>query len=305
MSKKPTPEEFWTDFVKRDFQFFKGIYSSEKEMLDYGLKLQKIGDTTKAFLELYSISEFYITLKSVQDGFVKLIMIISLIERLASNKDYVDFSTWLKANESENGNARKAWNNYNDRDGYGCSHKFRNFFKNPDYLTKSEQISLVQSVKFYSKYKGKRVSAPLFCYQEKCGRGNRDCVFHYDQKPVLHALSMNGEEDEYFRYGIEDCPLFQDGKLLNKTLNELANFIYQMRNKFVHNATLFHLAKKSQGFPSLMIDYIEYDFRHIREFKFKGTILLELSSEKLEEFLNRNFKKMLESYIASRVGNTA
>ena len=149
------------------------------------------------------------------------------------------------------------------------------------------------------------MSAPLFCYEEKCGKGNRECVFHYDQKLAWNALSMNGEDDEYSRYGITDCPLFQDEKLLNKTLNELANFIYQMRNKFVHNATMFHLAKSSQGFPSLMIDYIEYDFRYVKESKFRGTILLELSSEKLEEFLNRNFKKMLESYIANRVGNSA
>jgi hypothetical protein len=273
-------------------------------MLEYGLKFQKIGDTGKAFLELYTISEFYSTLKLVQDGFVKLIMIISLIERLNSKQDYIDFSKWIKINKMENGNVLKAWNDYNDRDGFGCSHKFRDFFKNKEYLSKNEQLSLLKSVKYYSTYKGKRVTAPLFCYEEKCGKGIRDCVFHYDRKSDW-SVCANDKDEELARYGIEDCPLYHDENLLNKTLSEFANFIYQMRNKFVHNATLFHMSEEFLGSTSFMADYMEYDFRYVKEFEFKGTIILQLSPENLERILYRNFKKMLESYVASRVGKAA
>ena len=111
-------------------------------------------------------------------------------------------------------------------------------------------------------------------------------------------------DDELVRYSIEDCPLFQNEKLLNKNLNEFANFIYEMRNKFVHNATLFHLSEEFLGSTSFMVDYIEYDFRYVKKPEFRGTIILKLSPNNLEKLLKRNFKKMLESYIASRVGNS-
>ncbi len=284
MSKPPTPEQFWNSFVKENFMFFKEIYSSEKEMLEYGLKFQQTGDIKKAFLEFYTISEFYRALKLVRDGFVRLIMIISLVERLSSKRDYVEFSNWVKMAKADDMKVLEAWRKYNEDEEFGCSRKFRDFFKNRSYLSKNEQISLLQSIKYYSIREGKRMTSPLFCYQEECGKGTRDCVFHYG-KPLGRDLTslMSYEDNEFVRYGIEDCPLFRDDKLLNKNMNEFATFLYVMRNKFVHNATLFHLSEEFHGSTSFMVDYMEYDFRHIKKPNFKGTIVLTLSPDNLEK----------------------
>jgi hypothetical protein len=304
--KEITPVEFWSNFVKKDFPLFKEIYSSENEMLEYGLKFQQIGDTKTAFIEFYTISEFYRALKLVRDDFVRLIMIISLIERLSSKTDYIEISKWVQIRKAKDMKVLEALRQYNEIEGFGCNHKFRNFFKNRKYLSRNEQISLLESVKYYSIYRDKRISAPLFCYQEECGKGKRNCVFHYDQRSVWETNSyMSDEDDELLRFSIEDCPLIQNENLLNKNLNEFANFIYEMRNKFVHNATLFHLSVEFLGSTSFMVDYIEYEFRYVKKPKFRGTIILKLSPNNLEKLLNRNFKKMLESYIASRVGNSA
>lgn len=195
----------------------------------------------------------------------------------------------------------EAWRKYNDDEEFGCSSKFRDFFKNRAFLSKNDQISLLKSVKYYSTYKNKRITAPLFCYEEKCGEGMRDCVFHYDQHSVLNISQLNVLPDEFVRYSIEDCPLYQDENLLNKNLNEFANFIYQMRNKFVHSATLFHLSEEFHGSTSFMVDYFEYEFRFFKNKpEFKGTIVLKLSPDNLEKILNRNFKTLLENYVEVR-----
>lgn len=300
--QRKTPQEVLEEFVKKDFLFFKEIYSSEEEMLEYGFKFKQIFTTfERAFDEFYNISEFYRALKLIGSNndtksetiadffkpkknrvdFIKLIMIISLIEKLSSGKDFIEFSEWIKLNKLENEKVLRAWNKYNKE--HGCSHKFRNFFQNEDYLTKKEQLALLRSVSYYvSNNDNSLTDVPLFCYDApKCGKRRFGCKFVAD----------------------EECAALNNGKVLKDGIKEFANFLYEMRNKFVHDASMISLSEEFMGETSYLYDYIPYRLRYLKRPSYKGFVGLKLSAQNLENILNRNFKKLLDNYIEIRKAN--
>ena len=266
------PQEKLRDIVKAYFPHFREIYSSEAELLEYWLKFYEVFDSERTLAEFLRLLGFYRALKMVKADFVKLIMIISLIEKLNSEEDYIDFGVWL-SKQRKSTNSEKCcrqllqeWNNT-----HGCSHKFRNFFKNPEYISKTEQITLLKSV--VGKNESSPTFVPLFCYDEtKCKK------FYSKEIRVYEA-----------------CPVFQDERVLNKGITYFANFLYyNLRNKFVHDAKIIQLPDETD----FLWDY-ENEVQTVRG-KYTGLIGLSLKSKTLEELLNRNFKKLLHNYVEAR-----
>ena len=284
MSKtKETPKELCDSLVKEYFRFFIEVYSSEKEMLEYCLKFQQIHKTPKrAFDEFFSLSEFYRAMKLMKIDFIKLIMITSMIEKLSSKKDFMEFSEWVstkrKENISWNEKIEKAWNDYNEE--FGCSHKFRNFFQNPKYLNEIEQLELLKSVFYYIKNADNSYSpVSLFCYNEEaCRFVKTPCLFRLDRI----------------------CPALKDKKIVKDGIKEFANFLYHLRSNFVHDARMFRLSEEAFGTTAFLWTYVPYNFRHIKRPLYTGRVLLRISVAELEQILNRNFKKLLNEYIDMR-----
>ena len=281
--KKKTPKEFCEDLVKKDFRFFKDVYDSEKEMLEYCLKFQKIHKPLwRAFEEFFSLSEFYRAMKMMKNDFIKLLMITSLIEKLSSKKDFTEFSEWVSEKEKEGmlegKRIQKIWEEYNE--DFGCSGKFRRFFLNPEYLSKKEQITLLKSICYFLRNDDSSIFlVPLFCYSKKvCGLKDHGC--------------------EYESY--TECSAFREEKILKKGIKEFANFLYNLRNKFIHDAHLFGLSSEIMGTTSFSLYYVPYKFRYIKRPSYKRRVVIRLSGKKLEEILNRNLKKLLNTYIAMR-----
>ena len=270
--QRKIPQEKLRAIVTAYFPYFKDIYTSESEVLKYWLKFYAVFDDERALAEFLRILGFYRALKTVKVDFVKLIMIISLIEKLNSGEDYVDFGVWL-SKQGKNANSEKcceqlfqAWNIT-----HGCSHKFRNFFKNTEFVTKSEQIILLKSV--VGKHEHSPTFVPLFCYDEtKCKK------FYSEENRVY-----------------EDCPIILEESVLNRGLTHFANFLYyNLRNKFVHDAKIIQLPDETD----MLWDY-ENEVQTVRG-KYTGLIGLSLKSKTLEELLNRNFKKLLHNYVEAR-----
>jgi len=281
--QKKTPKDVCEDLVKKDFRFFKEVYSSEKEMLEYCMKFQQIYETLKrAFEEFFSLSEFYRAMKLMKIDFIKLLMITSLIEKLSSKRDFIEFSEWVsekrKKNMLRDKSIGKVWQGYNK--DFGCSGKFRRFFQNPEYLNKTEQMALLKSICHFIRNDTSSMSlVPLFCYnKELCGARNHGCMFDSD----------------------ENCPAFQEEKILKEGINEFANFLYSLRNRFIHDAHMFGLSSEALGTTSFLLTYVPYKFRYIKRPLYKGSVVIRLSVDKLEEILNRNFKKLLNEFIATR-----
>ncbi len=194
-----------------------------------------------------------------------LIMIISLIERLSSKEEYLTFSEWIAKTKSENLKLVEACNRYNDR--FGCNHKFRNFFTSKEFLTKKQKLRLLRSIT--------NGSDPLFCYSVKCGETKRNCMF----KPE------------------NECLLIKNEPFLKRALNEFANFLYQLRNRFVHNACMFNLADTYED--AYVFTDIPYKFRYQKTHaEYKGFVFIGLSVIELKQILNCNFKKLLTYHVS-------
>lgn len=284
MSKQEkTPKESCEYLVRRYFRIFAEVYSSEKEMLQYCLKFQQIHKTLKrAFEEFFTLSEFYRAMKLMKSDFTKVIMITSIIEKLSSKEDFIEFSEWVSKKEKEDTlrcrGIQKVWNEY--KKDFGCSGKFRSFFR--DYLTEREQLELLVSVSYYVRIddNGSPSLVPLFCYDRKV------C------KPKKHVCA--------FGFVDENCPAFKDEKILKNGIKEFADFLYNLRNRFVHAAHMFGLSGEAFGTTALLATYVPYKFRYIKRPSYNGNVVLRLSGKKLEEILNRNFKELLSDYITMR-----
>jgi hypothetical protein len=274
-----TTDELWIENVKKYFPTFKEIYDSEKEMLDFGLGFQRIYETfEKAFSELFSLSEFYLVFKTVENDFLKLVMMSSIIEKLSSKKDYITFSQWLsqtKRNDIEN-NTNLLLNEYNKT--YGCSGKFRSYFQN--YLSEKEQIELLTTIQVFESVNGKDELVPLFCYDknacsDKVNLCNRGYVF-------------------------VNCTALNKKKIAREGIKEFSDFLYSLRNKFVHDAHVFYFSEKASEEPIPFFTYIPYEFKHIKKPSYSGMVVLKLTVADLEKKLNRDFKKLLTNYIKMR-----
>jgi hypothetical protein len=297
-----SPEEKWKNVVREQFPSFKEIYSSEDEMLNYGLKFQQIyKEYMKAFDEFFGISEFFrviqLLIKTKNEGekdsltynyekredALSLIMMISLIEKLCSKKDFVPFHEWIKEKGLKCEKIRKIWEEYNK--DFGCSHKFRNFFAEQKYLEIEEQLKLLRSVYYFVKNENnKETSVPMFCYDKAiCGKSTHCRAF-----------------DKY-AFDNKFCPASSDEKLRKTALKEFANFLYELRNRFVHNAHMFRLSEESARLgKSSVYDYISYEFHYIKKPPYAGAVRLKLSPVDIKRILEKNFKKLLDNYIKAR-----
>lgn len=322
------------EFVNDYFPFIKNIFSSEEEMLNYGLKFFQIYPPKEAYLEFYHIIEFYQTIKllvgddkekdkniSIEDRLeqltkkkyqkkedvLSLIMSISLIEKLTSRMDYIPFSEWVTIEKRNNEEVKRAWDDYNK--DYGCFHKLKNFFLNQEYLKKEEQLALLKSVCYFIKKKDNKVTlVPLFCFDSTiCG--GKSC---YDKSNCMlndcfEGFKCIGAEHGCMFGGSEDCPARSEEKAIYKGIKEFANFLYTFRNGFVHDARIFRLSEETSGSTmSNLFDYVPYTFKYnipkSKRPQYNGNVSLRLSPNNLIRIIDRNFKKLLDNYISVRLG---
>lgn len=280
--------------IKNSFKHFNKIFDSENEMYDYFLKFNKIYKSPDdAFYELFSISDYYRSLKIVKPDFLKLIMMISLIEKLNSKNDFQTFPDWIKKNRKKKqpfteNSITKIYSKYEKE--HGCSSKFRNFFQ--EYLTKKEKIELIKSISYYytSEINSESNLVPMFCYEEK------KCKTAPYYSCPIHTDDSNS------------CKICNDEKSLKKSINEFAEFLYTLRSNFVHNAIIFDLASPQSitrpngiTMDAALVTYIQYKFRKIKKPEYKGMILLQLTADHLENILDHNFKNLLMNYTTTRL----
>jgi hypothetical protein len=284
---RETPQEFqelWMTMGKRYFPLFHEIYESEEEIVKIGLGFQQMyKHFGKAFYEFYTISEYYRTMKSMKADFVRLVMVTSLIEKLNSTKDYITFSEWIAKKQG----TQKIDSNYNAlldeyNQTYGSSGKFRLFFQK--YLSEKEQTELLTSVLVLESTPDGlsiREFVPLFCYRKEL------C---YDNAVHCKIGQI-----------VSNCPAIRDKKILKDGIREFAEFLYQIRNKFVHNAVVYNLPELASKELEWQFTYIPYKFKYIKSPPFYNDyVLFRIAFFDIEKIFERNFKKLLKNYIEGR-----
>jgi hypothetical protein len=294
MSKSSIRTHMYVDlqeFYKANIKDFYEIFPSEQEILVYFKKLANLSHN--AVDDFYDILLFYKSMKSSKDNPSKFIMIVSLIEKLTSQGNYLSFSEWLNEQNIVGKIDKRAilrlWHQYNNI--FGCSSKFRRFFKG-DFLDKAEKISLLQSVKFFVKCEdGKNHLMPMFCY---------DTSHCYFREPFISCPIFNNLEKD-------DCLICNNISKLKKGLDELAEFLYYMRNMYAHNALLPRLAppletvthKDGATLTMTTMTFCIYKFKR-RKVNYIGWIFVELSVLHLESILNKKFKTLLDNYLTAK-----
>lgn len=267
-----------------DLPVIQSIFSSKEEAIEYCKKFQKIGE----FWTLYHVAQFCYFFERMKDAYKyigeysrilmdvdRLIMMASIVELLNSKEDFVRFDKWVKQ-EGKNDELRRrgvnVWHEYNRI--HGSAEKFRAFFSK--YLTKDEKIKLMKSVQFLGG-EGKEFF-PLFCFKgAECHVNHSYCTFDRNK---------------------EKCPVYVSEKRMSESIRECANFLYEMRSKFVHEAKLFLFPKplpEGVGGSSSLFDYIEYRFTR-KDYFHKGLIKLELFSNQFTELVKKYLKKLMQRY---------
>jgi hypothetical protein len=297
MTERESEMQQSREFIMKNFAFFKDLYQTKKEMLSYCEKFQGTRETL-TISDFLAIHEYYKTMKQMNNSTVKLVMIISLIEKLCSERKYVDFAQWLKEREhsseseyckSEHKCCRKMWNEYNQE--YGSSGKFQKFFENQQYVTRDDQIALVRSVETYIKKSDGSLSLMnLLCHEATCPE---------EEKEVDSNL---GRVRAILGCDYQKCPLLEDDKKLKMGIGDFTGLLYEIRNRFVHNAVLtqFPSGKMSRfNVESHTISMKELRFRKTERRARTLRATFPYGAEQLETILNHSFKQLLDAYIAS------
>jgi len=251
---------------------------------------------------LIDVLSFYNKAKNyAEDTFIKVIMMISCIEKIAVEK-HMFFQDWLLKYEPVvkervekiligthdlHNDFKKLVSELKDEYNkeYGSSRKVRTFLST--HLTEDEKINLIRCFRLKHTSRAHRFS-------KRMEPGYKDIETIEDLKKtgrfsVNEALmpSCYSWESCYVDYG-QCCPeiycTLRGNKSLDETLKEIIDVIYGMRSKFVHNAKMFNLPKKDVF--SVLDVYMD-----------KGVSIemkIEAFEEMFENCLKRFFNKKLK-----------
>jgi len=278
------------DFVKE--QVFRSLFDSEEETIEYCQRFQNIDELWTPF----HIAQFSSLLDTIKETYAevndhlrvlldanRVIMMASVIELLNSREKHLPFNKWV-AQQGKNQEVPirviKLWDDYIKI--HGSAEKFRTFFVK--YLTKDEKFELMKSVQFWKREQ--KTFLPLFCFKGKeCNVSHGYCEFDINK---------------------EKCPSYASEKKMQRGIRECANFLYSLRNRFVHEARLINFPEPlpgGVGGSSWLYDYVEYRFLSGRYFQ--GTIKMDLFSERLVKLGRKYLKQLMQDYLEAaekRVG---
>jgi len=232
-----------------------------------------------AWVDLYDISTFYFYLKQanrlIQDKILrdalKFIAIFSLIEKLCSEQKFVELKEWMQSNEIIQEYEPKrselplkelfkslieGYHRY-----HGSTQKILQFFR---ILEKEEKIAVIRYIR---KVFSKRYGIPLIpiCHRSGC---------KFDEL----CQSCNFDSDR------GKCPIWGSEEKLNDCLERIAKDIYEIRNKFVHDAIIPLFPEK------------EIPLFHVLDRK-KPPVQITFQVEYFESLIDKYFRQLLDIYV--------
>jgi hypothetical protein len=283
--------ERWADVA---FEAFNSIFSSKEEFIKYVNSLKNPRDA-ELFLH---IGDFYLIAKKYQrESYVKLIMIVSIVEKIANKeKEFQEFYEWIESQDDKISELlseskiidvnmfkdiiRELKEKYFQE--FGSRRNVFAFFKT--YLTQEDKIKLIRSVEADWKKTVERYSERLPFFKNSVEK-----VITIEE---LKEKGFNVEEHfvpycyDWRKCWFESgqcapnlgCLLNDDECLLERSLKKVVDDLYQMRSDFVHNATITPLNEKDAIFTLGTSG--------------KKIVLIKLTVEDLENM----FEKALKNY---------
>lgn len=291
-----TRENFINRCINESYESLKEIFSSRNNFIEYinSLKSRKIAELFIRTSQFYLICKKYVNLR-----FIKLIMIISIIERLSSRmKKYLLFKDWIFKQDRQIEYYIKRINNIDVNNfkniiqvlkddyhlKYGSQQNVKDFFTK--YTKDNDKLKLVKNLKpkrvnvvySYSSYLYKNLAIGKVKTLKELEKYNIKRGKKY--MPICYNWKLC-----YVNYG-ECCPdiyckFKEDNEIKNKTLQKVIGLIYDMRSKFVHSAKIPPL---SEDAPTIGVSR-------------KKMIIVNLTTNELEKMFEFAFKRYFDELI--------
>jgi len=251
-------------YVDEAFDAVNGLFSSKQEFIDY---LNSFGNPREAELFI-KICRYYLVAKKHQPtSYIKLIMIVSAIERIANReKKYQEFYDWIESRKQDQ-EIERAVSRIQKIDVKGFKEIIRvlkeeyskmfgsqrnvfYFFR--DHLIPQDKMKMCKSLR--TKWTDTLDAAPILVLKY-----GKDVVIKEDTLEEFSRRNNLKTEKHlmpycynwkrcYVQYGKcfpeIGCPLKQDEASLNQALKMVIDDIYQMRSDFVHEARITPLNEK-------------------------------------------------------------
>jgi arsenate reductase-like glutaredoxin family protein len=252
--------EVW---VNETFEAFSSLFPSKEDFVAY---LNSFKDPKDAEL-LIKIGGFYfITKRYHSQSYIKLIMIISLMEKLVDRESkFQEFNEWL---ESQDNKISELLSNAKTIDAnkfkqiirtlreeysrqFGSQRNVLNFFRK--HFSKEDKVKLIRSVTARQADSVGRFSKRICKIPDLSKVTNiqelKERGFNIEKSFVPYCYNW---EQCYLDYGEchpdLGCLLVEDESLQDKCLKKVVKDIYQMRSDFVHRAIIPLLNEKDATF---------------------------------------------------------
>lgn len=288
-------------YIDQAFEAFSEVFSSKDEFIKYINSLEN-HETAELFIKICKFHS--ITKKYQPTSYVKLIMIISAIERI-TNKDrpYQEFYFWIDTQRTKITEELSKKDTVNERvfrkiiaklredyfTIYGSRRNVLDFFQN--HLSVENKIKLIKSIRV--KWTN---SISQFCFQV------HNLINHPFPQTIEEAGKMNNKEVrmslmpycyDWKKCWIEVgcipsvyCPLLENENLLDIALKKVVTDIYQMRNDFVHSAKIMPLSENNTiGILSVVG-------------KERKPVSIELTAHELETIFENGLKHYFDEFTA-------
>jgi hypothetical protein len=298
-------------WVNEAFGAISAQFNSRDHFVEY-INSLKDPETAELFVR---ICQFYRIAKEYQPkSYVKLIMVISAVERLMSReKQYEEFCFWIEKQESKIAKKLSAVGSINEKDFmkiirflrdeiyfkiYGSQRNVVDFFQN--HLSIEDKITLIKAIR-----SNRTKTLPKFSLREyqilsktsptprTIDEASQNTGIRIEERFMPRCYDWKQCQIDYGSCLVADCMLrkAENKPLLDDTLKKvIAHDIYQIRNDFIHSARITPLNEEdSDGFSSIGV------------FGVIGTkrkpIHIELTSEELQEIFERGLKDYFDRLV--------
>jgi hypothetical protein len=290
-------EKIVENWAEEAFEALNSVFSSKEDFINY---LNSLKNPRYAEL-LIQMGPFYLVANKYQQAsYVKLIMILSIIEKLQNReKEFQEFYDWIEDQDVKVNQLLSTLKTIDvDRfkeiirglkDDYfqefGSRRNVFAFLR--EHLTHEDKIKLIRSIKADRKETvegfSERILKNIFGKEVATIKELEEKGFRIEEHFIPYCYDW---KQCYFQYGQCDpkygCLLNDNVSLLDKTLKKVVDDIYQMRSDFVHDARITPLNEKDALFTLGMSG--------------KKPVLIELTVEDLQCMFERAFKHYFDTH---------
>jgi hypothetical protein len=296
-----TKEATLSEYASDAFEAMSSIFQTKEQITEYINSLDS-PETAELFLK---ICRFYIISKKYQEAsYIKLIMMISAIERLISkDRAYVEFYEWIMKQDKkiEVELAKEAIQNKEDFkkivkglteqyfEIFSSRRNIIDFFQN--HLSANDQIKLIRSFRGYwvdviHAFSRKFYEPILLPFPTTIKDAGKRLHKPIEKSLMPYCYDWQRCWVEYGNCASEiDCALALNDSMREKFLRRVVTDLYQIRNDFVHSARITPLNDKD-SIGTLSVLGAD-----------RKPVSIELTVEDLESLFERGLKHYLDNFV--------